>query len=73
MILASHGIIGSQITQFPQVSDTDAQEFINRVYTAGGTLSITEADAVNDLVINMKSDGIWSKICLLYTSDAADE
>jgi len=66
MILSSHGIIGSQITQFPQVSDTDAQAFINRVYTAGGSLSITEADAVNDLVIDLKADGIWTKIKAIY-------
>jgi hypothetical protein len=50
----------------PQVSDADAQAFINRVYTAGGNLSITEADAVNTLVVQMKSDGIWTKMKAIY-------
>jgi len=66
MILASHGIIGSQIGQAPQVSDADAQLFVNRVYTAGGVLSTTEADAVNTLVIDMKNDGIWTKMKAIY-------
>src|SRR6056300_214276 len=66
MILASHGIIGSSIGQKPIVSDSDAQAFIDRVYTAGGTLSTIEADAVNDLVIDMKADGIWTKMKAIY-------
>lgn len=66
MILASHGIIGSSIGRKPIVSDADAQAFIDRVYTAGGSLSTTEADAVNTLVIDMKADGIWSKMKAIY-------
>lgn len=66
MILASHGIIGSQIGQIPQVSDADAQLFVNRVYTAGGVLSSTELSAVDDLVIDLKADGIWSKMKAIY-------
>jgi hypothetical protein len=66
MILASHGIIGSSIGQIPQVSDADAQLFVNRVYTAGGVLSATELSAVDDLVINMKADGIWTKMIAIY-------
>jgi hypothetical protein len=66
MILASHGIIGSSIGQIPQVSDADAQLFVNRVYTAGGVLSTTELSAVNDLVIDLKNDGIWTKMKAVY-------
>lgn len=66
MIVASHGIICSQISQVPQVSDADAQLFVNRVYTAGGVLSTTELNAVNDLVIDLKADGIWTKMKAIY-------
>jgi hypothetical protein len=66
MILATHGVVGSSIGQKPIVSDSDAQAFIDRVYTAGGNLSITEANAVNDLVIDMKADGIWTKMKAIY-------
>jgi hypothetical protein len=64
MILATHGIVGSQIVQI--VYDTDAQAFFNRVRTAGGTLSATEKSAVNTLVLQMKTDGIWSKMKAIY-------
>jgi hypothetical protein len=64
MILASHGIIGSQIVQF--VPDVDAQAFFDRVDTAGGTLSATEQTAINTLVVQMKADGIWTKMKAIY-------
>jgi len=48
------------------VSDTDAQAFINRVYNAGGTLSDTEANAVNQLTIDMKAAGIWDSMKAVY-------
>jgi hypothetical protein len=64
MILATHGIVGSQIVQF--VPDSDAQAFFDRVTTAGGTLSANEKNAVNTLVIQMKTDGIWTKIKAAY-------
>jgi hypothetical protein len=50
----------------PIVSDSDAQAYINRVYTAGGTLTNTEATAVNQLTIDMKSAGIWSSMKAIY-------
>lgn len=53
--------VGAQI-----VSDTDAQAYINRVYTAGGTLTNTEANAVNQLVIDMKAAGIWTAMKAVY-------
>ena len=53
--------VGAQI-----VSDADAQAYINRVYTAGGTLTNTEANAVNQLVIDMKAAGIWNAMKAVY-------
>jgi hypothetical protein len=51
----------------PQVvSDADAQAYINRVYNAGGTLTDTEANAVNQLTIDMKAAGIWTKMKAIY-------
>jgi hypothetical protein len=46
--------------------DADAQAFFNRVTTAGGTLSATEQNAVNTLVIALKADGIWTKMKAIY-------
>jgi hypothetical protein len=62
MILASHGIIASQIASF----DADAAAFFDRVTTAGGTLSTTEKLATNQLVLDMKSAGIWSSMLAIY-------
>jgi hypothetical protein len=62
MILATHGIIGSSIVQF----DADAVAFFNRVTTAGGTLSATEQTAIDTLVRQMKTDGIWTKMKAIY-------
>jgi hypothetical protein len=53
--------VGPQI-----VSDSDAQAFINRVYTAGGVLTNTEANAVNQLTIDMKAAGIWDSMKAVY-------
>jgi len=46
--------------------DADAQLFFNRVIAAGGTLSDTEQFAVTQLVIQMKIDGIWTKMKAIY-------
>jgi hypothetical protein len=46
--------------------DTDAAAFINRVYTAGGALSYTEATATEQLVADLKSYSIWSKMKAIY-------
>jgi hypothetical protein len=46
--------------------DPDAQAFFDRVTAAGGTLSATEQLAINRLVKQMKSDGIWSKMQFIY-------
>lgn len=62
MIIATHGIVASQLAGF----DADAQAFFNRVTTAGGSLSNTEKTAVNQLVLDMKSYSIWSKMKAIY-------
>lgn len=62
MILSTHGLFASSIGQF----DADALAFFNRVTTAGGSLSATEQTAINTLVIQMKSDGIWTKMKAIY-------
>jgi hypothetical protein len=62
MILSSHGLIASQIASF----DADAVAFFGRVTTAGGTLSTTEKQAVNTLVVDMKAYGIWSAMKAIY-------
>lgn len=46
--------------------DVDAQAFFDRVITAGGTLSSTEKNAVNQLVLDMKSYSLWSKMKAIY-------
>lgn len=62
MIIATHGIVASQLAGI----DADAQAFFDRVTTAGGTLSATEKTAVNQLVLDMKSYSIWSKMKAVY-------
>ena len=46
--------------------DADAQAFFDRVTTAGGSLSNTEKTAVNQLVLDMKSYLIWTKMKAIY-------
>lgn len=62
MIIATHGIIASQLAGF----DADAQAFFDRVTTAGGSLSATEKTAVNKLVLDLKGYSIWSKMKAIY-------
>lgn len=54
----------STIIQTP--FDADAQAFFNRVLTAGGSLNNTEQFAINDLVLNMKTFGIWDSMKAIY-------
>jgi hypothetical protein len=56
------GLIGSEIFGI----DTDAQAFFDRVTSGGGSLSETEKEAVNILVIQMKLDGIWTLMKAIY-------
>jgi hypothetical protein len=62
MILATSGIIASQIASF----DADAVAFFNRVTTAGGTLSATEKQAVNQLVLDLKANSLWTPMKAVY-------
>lgn len=45
----------------PQVSNLDAQDWIGRVYSAGGTVSSATADAVNTLCNTIDSLGLRSR------------
>ena len=56
--------IGS--TEVWSAVDPDAAAFFARVTTAGGTLSATEQTAINTLVVQMKADGIWTKMKAIY-------
>jgi hypothetical protein len=56
------GLIGSVDFAF----DPDAQAFFDRVTTAGGSLTTTEKDATNTLVIQMKTDGTWTPMKAIY-------
>jgi hypothetical protein len=62
MILSSHGLIASQIASF----DADAVAFFNRVTTAGGSLSTTEKQAVNQLVLDLKANSLWTPMKAIY-------
>jgi hypothetical protein len=62
MILASHGLIASQIASF----DADALAFFQRVSDATGTLSLTEKQAVNQLVLDLKANSLWTPMKAIY-------
>lgn len=46
--------------------DADAQAFFDRVTTAGGTLTTTEKNATNQLVLDLKSAGTWTPMKAIY-------
>jgi hypothetical protein len=46
--------------------DPDAAAFFARVTAAGGALTTTEQNATNQLVLDMKSAGIWSAMKAIY-------
>tara|TARA_R110000868_G_scaffold88724_6_gene247240 strand:- start:3047 stop:4708 length:1662 start_codon:yes stop_codon:yes gene_type:complete len=58
-------LLGRQIGA-PAVSDVDASAFIARVYAAGGTLTSTEANAVNQLTIDLKAANLWTSMKAIY-------
>jgi hypothetical protein len=62
MILASHGLIASQIAS----ADPDWLAYYNRVIAAGGSLSTTEQNATKTLVADLKAYGIWSAMKAIY-------
>jgi hypothetical protein len=63
--LTGAGTLAADLTVTSAI-DADAQAFFNRVTTAGGTLSATEQNAVNTLVLALKADGIWTKMKAIY-------
>jgi len=46
--------------------DADAQAFFDRVTAASGSTSTLEKNAVNQLVLDLKNYGIWSKRKVIY-------
>ena len=60
MILATHGIVGSQLVQ------SAAAAFFSRVTAAGGSLTTTEQSAIETLVNNLINYGIWTKMKAIY-------
>jgi hypothetical protein len=61
MILATHGIVGSQIVQI--VYDADYQAVLDYATTQGYTLpSASQQLLQNQLVVDLKDGGIWSKL-----------
>ena len=55
-----------QISAIIQSGDQDAQAFFNRVMAAGGSLTLTEQSAITQLVIDMKTAGIWDGMKAIY-------
>jgi hypothetical protein len=49
------------------VVDTDAQAYIQEVFDQGGTLSLAQQHAVNNLVKSMKANGLWDKTARVLT------
>ena len=62
------GQLPTQLGAIGSVSlfDSDALAFFDRVTIAGGILSTLEKDAINQLVIDLKSYSIWSKMKAIY-------
>jgi hypothetical protein len=53
--------VGNPFSPTPPSYDSDAQAFISAV----GTLDLSTKDAVNQLVLDIKSYGLWSKLFML--------
>jgi hypothetical protein len=48
------------------VSDPDAQAFVDRIFSAGGSITQVEGNAVNTLTITLKSLGLWTLLKAIY-------
>lgn len=46
--------------------DADAISFINRVVAYGGSLSTTEQNAINQLILDLKKNNLWSLMKIIY-------
>ena len=64
--LTGAGTTAANLTVQAAGFDADAQAFFNRVTAAGGTLTTTEQNAVNTLVLALKANGIWTKMKAIY-------
>jgi hypothetical protein len=56
----------------PQVSNVEAQDWINRVYAAGSTVSQPVANAVSAFVDGCQADGIWDAMKSVVLLAGAD-
>jgi hypothetical protein len=65
-MFAVPSFFGYQRAGFGTPVDPDAAAFFARVTAAGGTLSVTEQMATNQLVLDMKAAGIWSAMRAVY-------
>lgn len=57
---------GLQTTVTGPTYDPDAQAFFNAETSAGVTLTTTQKNAVNQLVVNLKAANIWTKMKAVY-------
>ena len=54
------------IIQSVQTVDADAQAFFDRVTASGGSLTTTEQNEINTLVLNLKTYNIWTQLKAIY-------
>ena len=52
------------LADFP--TDSDASAYFSAVEAAGSTIGVTARKAVNNFIIGLKADGLWSLIHELY-------
>jgi hypothetical protein len=65
-MFAVPSFFGFQKAGFGPTYDADAEAFFDRVTAAGGTLSTTEKDATNQLVLDLKANSLWTPIKAIY-------
>jgi hypothetical protein len=66
MLSISNSISIGSVEFVLNAPDTDGQAFIDRVVAAGGSLTALEQNAVKQLVLDLKSYGIWTSIQAAY-------
>jgi hypothetical protein len=65
-MFAVPSFFGFQKAGFGPTYDADAQAFFDRVTAAGGTLSLTEMNATNQLVLDLKANSLWTLMKAIY-------
>lgn len=63
MYIGVGNIVGKPISAS---TGSDSVAFFNRVTAAGGSLTLTERNAITQLIADMKSAGIWNKVFAAY-------